>query len=240
MPRKYRNQRRSKRPSRRARKSYRRRVRRSGTLIQRGMGPIAPRLITSFKYVQNVTDMPTIPAGGLIDYVFSLNSLYLPNPTTASGSGLRHQPYGFDQFSVMYGRYRVFAVSYRIQFHDVAGAAPLTVVVLPSNQMTPYPTGGTLTTYMEMQRARYYTLVPGIPTKYVKGHVSLPKLNGSTTTAYKSDDRFQAAISASPVEAMGLHIIASAPAATAGVRFVIQLRYHCELFDPPTYDASVF
>ena len=81
------------------------------TTVIRAPGPIPPRAIVKMRYAE------VVGTNGInIDYLWNLNSTYDPNR-----SGTRHQPYGRDTYATLYGRYRVYAVSYNIVFATTSG-----------------------------------------------------------------------------------------------------------------------
>lgn len=72
-------------------------------VVNRALQPFPQRYICKMKYAQ---DMIT-PASGL--YSFNLNSVFDPDQT-----GIGHQPYGMDQLTPLYHRYRVIACGWRV------------------------------------------------------------------------------------------------------------------------------
>ena len=89
---------------------------------------IAPRFITKLRYAERI-NIPAAAAVGLANaYLFNLNSIYDPDRT-----GVGHQPMGRDQLALLYHRYRVFAVSWRIEFSPTDGPSVSSLFVLPSN-----------------------------------------------------------------------------------------------------------
>lgn len=203
---------------------------RSYTSVQRGVGPFSPRAVTTLKYCERITVNCT--AGVPNIYQFNVNSIYDPNRT-----GTGHQPYGFDQWAGIYGRYKVFAVSYRILFYNSTGAGNQGITILMNNSTASL--GTDYNTIMELPRSINSILSSQYTQpKLMKGHIYLPRLNGSTKEAYMADDRFQAQISANPTETMIMHIVNYIESTTSNVEFEVQFKYHVEFFDPLTFASS--
>lgn len=190
------------------------------TTIQRGVGPIASRTITKLKYNCSFQS-----SGAVLDYVVNLNSLYDPEDNV-----LGHQPYGFDQYSTIYNRYRVFATSYILSVTSFDSNQNI-VIVCPNNTSTTF-TNPTL--MAESPRAVTKQVNGnGTPT-YFRGKYSMARLNGQTSTQYKADDRFQALTSSNPSERICLHIGQQAAVGgnTNSCMYNLTMIFHCEFFDP--------
>lgn len=189
-------------------------------------GPIAQRRICVLEYSDFQARQPS--AGVANDYLFNLNSIFDPD---RSGAG--HQPLYRDQLALMYNRYRVFACAYRIVAinTDTAASSYCHVIVFPNNSSV------TLTDPNQAQES------PGAQIKALcysaggpnqarfSGYVNLPKLTGVSKTEYRSDERFQAQMSADPAEVMTLHTVIYSPG-TPLLSINTHLRFFVELFDP--------
>jgi len=189
--------------------------------VRRGT-PIAPRTVATLKYVENLA--LAYLSGTANDYVFRLNSIFDPNST-----GTGHQPFSHDTYQTLYNRYRVFACSWRITVP--ASSDTIQLAVVPNNTLSAY-SNYTLAAESPRGISKAVGYASGTVT-VIKGHISLPRLNGSTKAQYKADDRFQAQFGSNPVEDMGLHIVANIPGGSNVTIYpVVQLMYHCEFFDP--------
>lgn len=209
---------------RKGRKTYGRR-KQPTTLINRSLTPFASRFITRMKFSQIALFSTT---NGYTQ-VMNLNSVYDPNRT-----GIGHQPYGFDQLSAIYNRYRVIACSYVV--HAYNGTTPIRFGVLPSNEI---PAIGDMNEVCENPRSRFAIQLPNGSTQAVKGSVSIPALMGRTKAQYMADDRFQAAVTANPAELALLNIYAQSLAnVNVDVNVTVTLQYTVEFFDPHPIDQS--
>lgn len=204
-----------------------RRPRRSAKTTIRNSKPsaiIADRFITKMKYAERGT-VVTGGAGISGAYLYNLNSVYDPNRT-----GVGHQPMGRDQLALLYHRYRVFAVSWRVTFFGNPAYHSLAVMAVNHEQSAQ---GQAIDTIRETARAIVKIGKADEPTVFT-GRISLPRLNGQTAAEYRGADRFQALSGADPAELMTLQVCANTLNASVGYAFPyeIQLTYHVEWFDP--------
>lgn len=222
MPRKFRRVRRA---GRKARRRYRKTIRKSKTTtVVVPRGPIAPRTIVRLKYTEGWQSDGTI-----MDFRWLINSLYDPNYT-----GTGHQPLGFDQYATFYARYRVFKTGYILRAVSPSGSEAYNVCIVANNVTTAFTDANWC---MEQPNA-ITRIVSADRPLIMKGSWWLPRINGVTATQYKSDDRFQAGVTTSPTETLMMHVVystignsPSAPA-SAKVAFNLTLIFHCEFFDP--------
>jgi len=175
----------------------------------------------TLKYAENI-----ILSGILLQSnVYRMNSIFDPDFT---GGG--HQPYGRDQWANFYNRYRVESFSYRITA-TTNGVSNTILTVTPKNATA---IAGNLTEAVETDLAKSKMLVGGPEEiQIISGKVNLAKFNGVSMDEYKSDDRFQALMSADPAEVMGLIISSGRADGTSASAFLlVELWYHVHLFDP--------
>lgn len=187
---------------------------------------VDPHKFITLKYCDSFNESLATVTG--TDQIMNMNSLFDPDRT-----GAGHQPYGYDSLALLYNRYRVWGLRWRITFH--AEAQGFYVVVLPSN--------GALATAITNQAS--FALAGESPRSYVSsqgtganavivtGRIELNDLNGTTVQEYKADDRFQAIFGASPSELMLLHIGTYNPSgSTLAVDFLVELWFDVEVHDP--------
>lgn len=219
---------RKKRPMMRRRAGYGKRKggyrRSTRVMISRGISPVAPRFITQLKYADewigpSTSGIPQI-------YTFNLNSLYDPN-RTATG----HQPFGFDQLAALYDKYRVFAASWRIDVTGNGTGDIPRVVVIPFDGNY---NNTSRTLAMEFPRAVTKVGAPGNNKVSIAGRVSLPRLRGQTSVAFKGDDQNTAQTGANPGHEVTLNVITSSvdSATTLNFQGRITMIFHCEFYDP--------
>jgi len=210
----------------RRKRIYRKR-RGTPTIRNVGNSPLAQRFLTKMKYGERLSittgvgDQPT-------DYIFNMNSIFDPNRT-----GTGHQPFGHDTMAQLYNRYRVYKMDYKVicEPNSLGG----NVTVIPNNNVNSL-TGSDSGYIMELPRAKTRLINLDGPTT-ISGTCNIAAINGSTSAAYKADDRFQALFANSPTELLGLHIVVTNQVAGQST-FEVILNYHVELFDPLTIGIS--
>lgn len=197
--------------------------------VNRALKPFAQKYITSMKYAESfqLSSMTNIQR-------FNLNSIYDPNRT-----GTGHQPYGHDQLSPIYNRYRVLSCSYRIECYPVIaeGVNAVQLTALPANEsVSPASVSAT----REDPRCKYIVQTTGGGTKVLKGTVNIPSLMGRNSIQYTADDRYQAQFGSDPAELAILNLYSSnlIDGASPTINCIITLTYKVEVFDPNTLGQS--
>lgn len=195
------------------------------TNVVRGLKPFASRYITKMKYSGSYT----LNVGNNYSQIMNLNGLFDPDRT-----GIGHQPYGFDQLSGIYNRYRVISCSYVINAYS--GGSPIRFACLPCNEVPPI---NNVSEICENPRARFKLQYPQGSISTIKGSTYIPSLVGRTKTQYMSDDRYQAVTSANPAELALLFITGQTMAdATTDINLTVTLNYTVEWFDGHPIDQS--
>lgn len=195
-----------------------RRPRRNNVLVNKALHPIPQRFITKMKYSE------TVATDALGLFYFNLNSVFDPNRT-----GVGHQPYGHDTLATLYNRYRVISCGWRIQCMLASGGTPINVGCIPANDTVTF---STISELRENPRARYITQNPGAGAMTLSGKSYLPSLVGRSKAQYMADDRYQAAVGASPQELAILNILTTSNTDVAQAAFIqVVLEYTVEWFD---------
>lgn len=198
--------------------------RRSQAVVNRALHPIPQRYITKMKYSEQVST----DAQGR--YMFNLNSIFDPSRT---GVLTGHQPYGFDTLATLYNRYRVISCGYRIQCNwsgNTSSLQPVLVGAMPANEEL---TILSMAELRENPRAKYISQSSGGDTKTLSGSCYIPSLVGRNKAQYMADDRYQAAVNASPQELAVLNIFTAGSGldSTSSVAIQVLLEYTVEFFD---------
>jgi len=185
--------------------------------VNRALSPIPQRFITKLKYAGTVT------TGANGAWALRLNSLFDPD---ATGTG--HQPYGYDQLSQLYNRYRVISCSYRLQAPNVANI--IQFGAMPANAVYTY---GAFDALKEQPRARYFTQMPTGNAQTLSGKVYIPSVVGRSKAQYMADDRFQAQNGANPAEECMLNLMVAAVGDNpiSGQPIHVILEFTAEFFD---------
>lgn len=219
------------RPARKARKVQRKK---RGVLSTLGktLAPIAQRYITKMKYSEVVSSSAGAGTYGVAR--FNLNNVNKPNNLVAVGTGTSHQPYGHDQLSLLYNRFRVISCSY-VVFTQAADGTTLQTAVFPANEVV---LPASISQLRESPRTRYTLQGTGAAIRPIKGKIYLPSLMGRTAAEYMADDRYQSIAdntgTNAPAEQAILHIVSGSPSEVGpipAINYNITLEYTLEFFD---------
>lgn len=196
------------------------------TNINRSLQPFASRYIAKLKY----SEAYTLSTLNSYQQLVNLNSLFDPNRT-----GVGHQPYGFDQLTTIYNRYRVIACSYVINAYS--GTSPIRFGCLPTNEVPPFTSS--MSELCENPRARFKIQMPNGSTSTIVGKTYIPALMGRTKAQYMADDRFQATMTSSPQDLALLLITGQSLAdVNTDITVSVTLEFTAEFFDPNPIDQS--
>lgn len=214
-----------------ARKYKKKGIRRGGqrtTTVNRSLQPFPSRYICKLKYATaiNAVGGPTLAGYG--NYQFLANSVWDPDST-----GIGHQPYGMDQLTLLYNRYRVINCSYVVNGTVTNGGTEVNSIigVLPANEGAAI--SGGIAEFQENPRAKYVTQYVGSE-RTLRGNVYLPALVGRTKSQYMADDRYQAQTNSSPVENAVINLFfgnLDGSLTTAAADLNVVLEYTVEFFD---------
>jgi len=192
-----------------------------------------PHRYVTLKYTEVFSQ--SIAAGVGTQQTMNLNSLFDPNRT-----GTGHQPYGYDQLAALYNRYRVLKCGWKVTFGTLAGT--INVLVVPVNGLinTAIADAATYQTAAELPFCVVKTQGGGGgPTIVISGNMSLNKLNGVTITEYLADDRFEAAIGASPTELMTLVVGTFNPGGSTQAPIItVEMWFSVDFHDPISIGGS--
>lgn len=166
------------------------------------------------------------------DTVFGLNNAFDPEFT-----GTGHQPRDFDQWSAIYGRYRVLKTLVEVDVRQRASHG-LTVTLVPSNSSTTlvladYP--------QELPRAVMLGLTgSNQPPCHHRGVMDNRAILGMTTEEFRGDDTTSALVTAGPAQATYLHVFCAQLDGVTAVdyEFAIRLRMEIEFYDRKVLSPS--
>ncbi len=185
-----------------------------------------PHMYITLKYAESISTSVATLVGS--NQVFRLNSIFDPNAAVGGT-----QPYGYDQLSALYNRYRVLKTKWRVDF--MASTAGYSAVVVPTNgALNPVVSDlVTLTAAAMNPRGRFYSFNLGSRPPVDRGQIDLNVLGGVARVEYITDDRFEAQIGANPAEVIGLNIgIYNPSGGTITISYFVQLTYEVDLHDP--------
>lgn len=199
------------------------------TVRQRTTQPIAARTLARLKYSTTVN--LTISAGDVPAYYFmNLNSLFDPD---RSGTG--HQPYGFDFYSNLYNRYRVYKVHWAVEFPSFPSAFYSAMVTPQNHAFTP----SSFDAGSEQPRTITKVVSGGGKSQVIKGTSYLPAIHGTTPAQYKANEDTSASFVSSPNEIIALRLGVNNPTSSTAVNAIsIRMIFFAELFDPINLSQS--
>jgi len=182
---------------------------------------------TTLSWVERIA--VTGSAGAVGSQVYNLNSIFDVDRT---GAGT-HQPLGYDQYSLLFNRYRVWNVKYEIEV--VNNTAVIGNVAVSANNHNPGSLPPpTIFERDEVQMRMLGGLANEKSTSRFVGIVKLPKLMGVSDTQYTGSDLTSAAINADPSELMTLAVNIQEVTATATMTVYgyCKMWFDVQFFDP--------
>jgi len=202
------------------------------SIVRNPTSPFPDRFFTRLQYSQ-LTSVSYSASSSPGRVAISINSLFQP----ISGG---HQPLGFDQYALLYSRYRVYGMKYHIicTNRETTYQAELALVARPN---TEYHT--VMDTACESPYAQRLLLDAegsGQAIKTFKGFASVSKVCGISKTRLKAETDFQALTTASPAEAPTLTLYYQNQNTDQGgsVALRVTLVYYCEFFQRKILTAS--
>jgi len=213
------------------RKSYSKRVRKTRKVsIPRSLRfPVPAKMRSCLLYSEQVNI--TIPSAASSSYTFTANGLYDPNVT-----GLGHQPAGFDQLMLLYGRYCVEKAVITIQVSQESTSN--------YNSLVGVTVSTDLISTTDYRRYTENALCTQDTMKATQGIVTLvQKYNALDffNKGYQSDTDKTGTVSANPAELVFFNIFGQPcnPGNTAGsTQFSVQIEYHTLFSDPIALTGS--
>ncbi len=191
-----------------------------------------PHLYIELKYAQTFSNSVAAAAGSI--QTMNLNSLFDPDRT---GSG--HQPYGFDQISALYNRYRVLNTRYKVMFASVGAVYHAVVTTVNGLLVSAISDQATFQTATETPHAVTNIMSTQGKSWVVNKKISLNLLNGVTQTEYLADDRFEAAVGANPTEIMTLVIGTFNPTGSTVIPYYeVEMFFQVDFHDPISLSSS--
>ncbi len=200
--------------------------------------PIPPRAMVQLRYTDTIslTSSSVTARTSGNQYEFRLNSIYDPNYTSTG-----HQPYMYDQFAALYGRYRVDRV--RVQIDAIA--SPSTSHCITA--LVQGPSGGwsingrSLDSLIENVKAKnLYALTTAVAPPRMSFDIDIAEYLGIGRLAYEADlSEYGAAIASDPSRVCMLNLATSAFAGTSEtIQVVVTLVQHVCLWDPVVFGSS--
>lgn len=197
--------------------------------------------VVAFKY-QNMIKEFTLNGVPQTTRQWRMNSLYDPNATLTNPG--QHQPYGYDQYSVFFQKYRVFGVKMTFHFFNPTldtstGAVAdrdLYCAIWPSpDATTPLPgTNMNIIGEVAKGKQKVFNRKDGIPMRQtLTGYWAMNKLLGVSKKEYNTDQNFEAFVGQNPMTTPYMNVMVYNPFNTSDTaRYDLKLNF--------TYYASMF
>ncbi len=164
------------------------------------------------------------------DQVFNANSLFDPDWTSAG-----HQPIGYDNWQGMYNRYLVHKCHYDVVFTQVSSTSVTVCGVVALNGVQAALSAITASNAIEFTDTKWgiLSLSPTCQRFRFRGSLDIASIVGATKERYLDDDRYQALVSASPSEIVGLHLFGFdfTVATNINLAYAVKLEYDAEFYD---------
>lgn len=222
------------------RKTYRRKKRvvrrkrpvRRRALLPRSPGPPAFQF-AKLKYSQlRVVNLAAATSDGRN---WCLNSLYDPDNSGAGG-----QPYYFDQYMGLYGKYKVFGCFVQWRLCVTTSTSNL---FTPIAAMVPWVTTAgypDIQTAINRKGVVWRNVMPGQQSYYLKKYYSIADLFGVTKRAVADEDNFSGTVTSNPnnLPILQLMLYNNDASATLTVTSEIQLTYYTKFYSITTPGAS--
>lgn len=197
-----------------------------------GRDPFPPSIRRRFKYAYlHSISTATSPTAGYYgsEVRYNLNALYDPD---YSGGG--HQPYGFDQFTVNYGNYRVEKVAFRLTYTTPGADADMLCCASISPGTSGSIAGAHPALPTEWNNATFGHLSSqGGRVCVLDGQIDLSILCGVSKARYDADDIYQAAVTANPTQLALLSFAVASYSGASGqaCSVLVELEYDAVMFN---------
>jgi len=193
-------------------------------------------LETTSDYTELVT-VSSLTSGNASTTYFNLNSMY----AATSNGGNSVKPYGTDQTSAYYSRYRVESVDVDLQI-DKESSGPLAYACGPLSPSIPtaVTTLQTFLNFCMINRVRKGFVSAYVPTIH-KFKIKLWQLISCPKKEYMTTDRFQSSFAASPSETARFYVVfLNESGSTISFDFLFTIKFRVRWFDPAPQSGSTF
>lgn len=188
-------------------------------------------MFVRLKYSEDIHINDGVSASKL--YTYRGNSLFDPNLT-----GVGHQPMYFDQYALIYEKYRVMGAKISIRaINGTSSVAQYLILEAGTDQNL----SNNVTRLLEQSRSSISRIVPAYsqsPT-YIKRYTSTRKACGLTKSQIYDAD-FGADTTGSPQQLWYFNIIAAAidSLSPADLYLMVSITYYCQFYDRKIQDQS--
>lgn len=196
--------------------------------------PFPAKKMVKLPYNENITLTTATGTGYVGAHTFNTSSIFDPN---TSGTG--HQPLYADQLAVIYKRYRIMGVSYKITFYNHDTNTNYQVGVLATTDTTFSPVAHSATIVGEKRGAilKNYSYQAGKLT--MKGYIPNHKLFGVSKNTIRIENDYSALFTTNPTKFGYLIVFGADTTATAGsIQAQVELVYYGIVEEPHLVASS--
>jgi len=191
------------------------------TSISQGISVIPDRIYVKLRW----GDMYNrAPASAIEDYIIVGNGAGIPDANFPN-----HQPTGWDQWSLFYGRYRVRASAITVHFINVAGP-PAFSCILPNTAVNAY---GIISESIEAPRSKLskWMATQSRTQTTLKAYASTSEVDGVAPQVIEYDDTYSSQTASNPANRWYWHIITAASTGNVAYSMLIKVTYYLELYE---------
>lgn len=186
--------------------------------------PLGNSLVMDMFYSQEATLNPGV-AGVPATQVFRISSIHDPDFT-----GVGHQPIAHDQMAVLFERYQVVSLEYKVVYLNTDSTNPQRVSIRVSDESTAASDPDTGIENGAVQWDLLQARDSGASKLTFTGRVNVWDAHGVTKGQYLSNDDYGANFGSNPVEEAYLHLTADGLGTDTGsVQYAILLTYTVRL-----------
>lgn len=193
------------------------------TTIMKSIG-VADMLYVKLNYVDTIKiSNASLP---YFTYVFRGNSLFDPDFT-----GTGHQPLYYDQYSLLYARYRVLASSIKLDVINNSGNGTMYYVAEPNTDTTGTTSVSVIYEQSRASAPKIVSIAARLGSR-MKRYASTRKVCGLTKSQLY-DDTFAALTSTNPGNVWYWNLLFESVDQSTEVigYFIIKITYYCQFFD---------
>lgn len=201
--------------------------------LSRTTAVVEPRRVTTLWYgtYGNLTE---VAAGAGASYTFAFNNVFDPDFTSAGA-----QPVGFDQMAAFYGRFRVIACTFHVDFSNITGSVNPVVVGFYASAQSTLPASPNA---WYLQPYSKSALLGGIGSgkDTVSLHMRIPIMDvfSVTKSEYMDEADFAATTGGGPARQGYVHGFIYSITAASTVRWRPRLEYVVEWTQPVALSLS--
>lgn len=207
--------------------------------IMTGLQPFPPSMFVKLNYSDNLTSLTSGLGNGLLfgtEQVYRLGGVYDPD---FSGTG--HQPYGYDVYTQIYHKCKVYGVTIDARWSDAGLDGTVCGILINASTDSTTLNGMNVS---ETERTNLFTVMvnnTGSQFKRFKRYFSIAKIDGLTKQQFDGDfTQYASSVTTNPTLTPYVRFAVANMASTPGVKCNLNLKltYHVKFFDRKSLPQS--